>query len=196
MWMSREVVLIAAIPILTLIMVVSLAKRWSFGKTFGSLVFTVYIAAVVTVVFMPFPIKLMPGEPCSDFPINLTPFATISHEWETNVGTDHFLYFFRLVIGNVLLFIPLGFLAPYLWKRLREAKFALVLFLSIPACIELLQLVNGVRIGSLYRSVDVDDVLLNFTGALIGYAAFRFAAAIQDKWQNKRHVNENACETT
>ena len=38
--------------------------------------------------------------------------------------------------------------------------------------IELLQLVANAAVGVNYRSVDVDDVILNTIGALVGYALF------------------------
>jgi glycopeptide antibiotics resistance protein len=66
------------------------------------------------------------------------------------------------VIGNVAVFIPFGIAYPYLlgWKLFRfTSSFIAILFI-----LELLQLV--LRQGSF----DIDDVLLNTIGAVIGYA--------------------------
>ena len=73
-----------------------------------------------------------------------------------------------MFIGNVVLFLPLGFLAPFVWKNM-SWKRALLLGAGVSAVIELVQPVFG-------RSCDVDDVLTNALGALLGYllfAAFR-----------------------
>lgn len=173
MWISNKAILILLLPVLFAIMIVSLIKRWSFSKTLASLIFALYAAIVILIVLLPFPIKLMPGEPCLNIPVNLIPFANIADAWRTHIGTEHQLYFFRLVIGNIVLFVPFGFLAPFVWKKIRETRIAIILFLAVPICLELVQYVNGIRIGSLYRSVDVDDVILNFLGAMLGYLTYR-----------------------
>jgi glycopeptide antibiotics resistance protein len=185
-WISNEVVLLLLVLALFVIVVVSLFKRRSFSKTLVSLVFASYVAVVVLIVLMPFPIKLMPGEPCLDIPVNLVPFANIIDAWRAHMGTDHQMYFFRLVLGNILLFVPLGFLAPVLWERVRKTRVAAMLFLAVPICIEFIQLINGWRIGSMYRSVDIDDVLLNFMGALAGFYVFRLLERIRVKRLNSK----------
>ena len=73
-----------------------------------------------------------------------------------------------MLVGNVLLLLPLGFLTPFLMKA-PSWKRALLLGLGVSSVIELVQPVFG-------RSCDVDDVLTNALGALLGYllfAAFR-----------------------
>ena len=71
------------------------------------------------------------------------------------------------LVGNVAMFVPLGFLTPILWRRLRRFGWhALAMVLSIVA-IELLQRVT--RLGS----CDVDDLLLNLIGTAMGYLCFR-----------------------
>lgn len=71
------------------------------------------------------------------------------------------------VIGNIIAFMPVGLLVPQLsaWRRswLAVAVSALVLSASI----EILQRTLTRRVS------DVDDVLLNVFGALLGYGLFR-----------------------
>ncbi len=67
--------------------------------------------------------------------------------------------------GNVALFVPLGILLPLVWRPLRfwrGIQIAIVLSCSI----ELLQYFSR-ALGS-YRSVDINDVILNVLGACLG----------------------------
>ena len=69
--------------------------------------------------------------------------------------------------GNVLIFAPLGVLPPLLWKRWRHLWTTVPLSAGASCLIEFLQLFLG-------RSVDVDDVILNTLGGLLGYLLFCF----------------------
>ena len=74
--------------------------------------------------------------------------------------------------GNVLTLTPFGFLLPFAAPRLatwRRMALAGVLF---PLAIELSQLAVSLVLGYSYRVTEVDDVLLNFAGVLLGYALF------------------------
>jgi glycopeptide antibiotics resistance protein len=74
--------------------------------------------------------------------------------------------------GNVLTLAPFGFLLPFAapragtWPRMALAG---VLF---PLVIELSQLAVSLALGYSYRVTEVDDVLLNFLGILLGYGVF------------------------
>ncbi len=70
-------------------------------------------------------------------------------------------------IGNVVLFLPLGFLAALGWEQLRDPRRALLAGAAVSGAIELSQLLFG--LGSLGT---VDDVIFNSLGALIGWAAW------------------------
>lgn len=71
------------------------------------------------------------------------------------------------IAGNVVMFVPLGVLLPLLFQRLRSFGALVWRVALISLGIELLQLPTRVR------ATDVDDILLNVVGALIGYALFR-----------------------
>ena len=73
--------------------------------------------------------------------------------------------FLKNIIGNILLFMPLGLLMAY---KLNLKHFYSVLLLSLyfPFCIESVQLIIG-------RVFDIDDILLNAFGTIIGYFIFQ-----------------------
>ena len=68
--------------------------------------------------------------------------------------------------GNVLMFIPAGWLLPRVFKPLRNFfLFALVCTLSI-------LLVEVLQLFTLLGSFDVDDIILNLSGMLVGFILF------------------------
>lgn len=102
-------------------------------------------------------------------PPNPYPFATIGQLFGCD-GVD--LSVLRLIVGNVLAFVPLGILTPLLAPRRRSWLFVLAVGLIVSAAIELGQLGLSGLLGYTYRQSDVDDVILNVIGALLGYALF------------------------
>lgn len=102
--------------------------------------------------------------------INLTPLATIRAIWRHGSAGQRLIN----LAGNVLFFLPLGLLPPLLWPRRRHWWAALALSAGASALIELCQLFIG-------RSVDVDDLLLNALGGLLGYLLFRLLHALRPR---------------
>ena len=89
--------------------------------------------------------------------INLVPLKTI-RGYFTIQGSDSY---YVNIIGNIVMFIPLGFGLPFLWRRMHNFFRFNLTILFVPVLIECVQLF-------IWRSVDVDDVLLNFIGGAIG----------------------------
>lgn len=79
----------------------------------------------------------------------------------------------KQIAGNLIMFMPFGFLIPFFAKKKPLIK-CMYLAVGFAILIEFLQFILGVTfVGSQYRSVDIDDVILNFTGAIIGYGIFK-----------------------
>lgn len=74
-------------------------------------------------------------------------------------------WIFFILLGNIGIFLPLGFLTALLWRRPACWKSTLMGLLS-SCVIEFIQLFIG-------RSTDIDDVILNTLGAFGGYWLFR-----------------------
>ena len=75
------------------------------------------------------------------------------------------------VFGNILIFIPFGmFISAYINSKKVYPVFVVALFTS--AVVELVQL----KIG---RSFDIDDILLNVIGSIIGYLLYKFLKSIK-----------------
>lgn len=101
--------------------------------------------------------------------INLTPGATIHAMLEKGSRGQKAIN----LAGNVLIFLPMGFLPPLLWRRLRHLWTVIPLAAGASCLIECLQLFLG-------RSVDVDDLILNTMGGLLGYLLF---CLLPRKWK-------------
>lgn len=80
------------------------------------------------------------------------------------------------IYNNILLSVPFGFGLPFLrkvsFKRMLRVGF------MFGVVIEGAQLLLSLLFRAGYRSVDVNDVLLNFTGVLLGYGGYRLFAAL------------------
>lgn len=80
--------------------------------------------------------------------VSLTPFKTLRY--------SHLVFW-----GNVVMFLPFGFVPGVLWRDFRWYK-ALAVALGVTLTIECWQLCVG-------RAFDIDDLLLNACGAMCGW---------------------------
>lgn len=102
--------------------------------------------------------------------INLVPLKTI-RGFFTIRGADAY---YVNIVGNIIMFMPLGFFLPMLWRRMNNffrLNFTLVL---VPLFIETLQLFVN-------RHVDVDDIILNFVGGAAGALLYMMVKLIVPK---------------
>lgn len=72
---------------------------------------------------------------------------------------------------NVVLFVPFGFLMPLIWERLNQYRYAAGLGALFSVWIEASQLFN-------IRATDIDDVILNTAGAVLGMLLFRLVSGV------------------
>lgn len=79
--------------------------------------------------------------------------------------------FYRQVFGNIMLFIPLGYFASCFCKIKNLGTISIVSLLS-SLTIEVVQHYIG-------RSFDIDDILLNVTGGVVGFLLYTALSAIK-----------------
>lgn len=98
---------------------------------------------------------------------NLIPFATIGEQLHfIAVGTYNRRMALRNLAANLLLFVPMGLFLPLLWRKLRRFVSCFRLWVGMILTIEIVQLL------SLQGSFDIDDVILNTLGLLVGFCIF------------------------
>lgn len=81
--------------------------------------------------------------------------------------------FFKNVIGNMLMFMPYGFFISF-YINLRKDDIALLLALIASSIIECIQLLIG-------RVFDIDDIILNVIGGMIGFYIYDLLCKIKEK---------------
>lgn len=80
--------------------------------------------------------------------------------------------FIRNVLGNVLLFLPYGFFITYLFA-FKKIKIPLFLVAILSTVIETTQLLIG-------RVFDIDDIILNIVGGVLGYLLYQSMKGLTD----------------
>lgn len=98
--------------------------------------------------------------------VNLIPFRTIGEYIAAVIDGGIRGHAIRNLFGNLLLFFPAGLYLPFFVQKTRRiGVYSLIVATSI-IVIEIIQLAT--KSGSL----DIDDFILNFAGALIGLIVF------------------------
>ena len=135
------------------------------------LLFNIFIFYCISVTF-PFDFHGLSGG--RHLSINIIPFMDIVRDFQHNT---FFSFGFRLrlllrnLIGNILLLLPLGLILPILWSKFRDFRKTVFIGIVVSVAIELLQLIFS-YLGLGYRSTDIDDLILNTLGIVIGYIIY------------------------
>lgn len=90
---------------------------------------------------------------------NLTLFKSIKTQL-THISN---LWAFKNLIGNIIVYIPLGFLIPLVFPKLSNLTKVLLVCFFIISIMEITQFLT------MLGSFDVDDIFLNSLGCIIGY---------------------------
>ena len=96
---------------------------------------------------------------------NLIPFVEIRRFWIYRKQLGVFAVFTN-IFGNVIGFIPYGFILPVIAHKCRRGTFIITSGFALSLLVETVQLFA--RVGCF----DVDDLILNTLGAAIGYLLF------------------------
>ena len=113
-------------------------------QTLIYIVFAFYLVAVLSLVGFPSVLSLN-----LDFTINIIPLVDMISD-------------FVNACLNVLLFVPLGFLLPMLWKKYKAIKNTMLFAMCMTIAIEISQIFT-------FRTTDINDIITNMVGTLGGY---------------------------
>jgi len=163
--------LVLALPVLAVVVwYLRTHRRFSIGRLVAVVCLAVYLLLVSKYTIFPLRLdsesiaalrhqsQLLDG-------VSLVPFRGWSPRYLTNVQ----------VWGNIVLGMPWGFLLPFVvpvagWRA--SVRYGAIFAFAI----ELIQLAISLLYGFAYRVIDVNDVLLNFAGTMLGHALFRSGA--------------------
>lgn len=143
----------------------------------GIFLFMVYMGMLVYFLFFAESYGRV-GELEREYRYNLILFREIRRFWvyRNQVGV---LAMALNIFGNVIGFIPFGYIIPVINHRFRNWLLITVSGFSLSLCVETAQLVF--RVGSF----DVDDLMLNTLGALLGYVFFWICNEIRRRLYGK-----------
>lgn len=115
-----------------------------------------------------------------EYQYNLVPFREIMRFWIYRERVGYLASFLNLG-GNVIGFLPFGFFLPVISYRFRSGWLTGILGFSLSLLVETVQLVC--KVGCF----DVDDLMLNTLGAVLGYVIFRVCNRIR-RWIYEKKV--------
>ncbi len=186
MTLGRPVAFFSGIVALIFWIIVSCITKKDRSKKILISLFIVYMTVVVSITIFPLIIdpELMP---INDRSIILVPFSTI-----TNLLENATLWTIVLqIIGNIIMTIPYGIFIPFMVKRKRWYNY-LVYTLIFPLAIELTQLIICISTNSFYRTVDIDDVILNSIGIIIGYGIYKILPKFVKEYFENNNTEKNS----
>ena len=124
------------------------------------IILVIYSALILRLIVFKYPT----GMTFSIANANLIPFKTILVYFS---GEPTWRIAMRNLLGNIVVLVPLGFLLATMYQRLKWNR-ALLVSLFTGVVLELLQVI--------FRSgiFDIDDIILNSLGVVIGYLLFVF----------------------
>lgn len=93
-------------------------------------------------------------------------------------------------ILNIICFMPLGFLCPYISRSYEQIKKAALIGFGLSLIIEISQLFT------LYRATDINDLIANTLGTIIGCCCFKLFARIGNRKSGSGHRVTLADNTT
>lgn len=152
----------------------SVKREFILGSLF---IYTIVVAAITIV---PLPISRFRDPGYSG--INVVPLLnSLKCVLPDRAGRQHPMAGFCLqnMIGNIILFLPLGALLPFASEKFRTIKRVLLAALFFSLSIEAIQFVS--RFFGSYRSIDVDDVLFNTSGAFLGFIIYTMVKNVFSK---------------
>ena len=151
-----------------------MSKIIQFIKKYSGVLFALYMVLLVLVIVLKFPTGLVSGTIQSwksggefhRMAPQLIPFQTIIEY----VSQVHSLndWFIKNLVCNIIMFMPYGFLFPFIMKGDKNIGVKVILSgCMVSVVIEIFQYVTALG------QCDIDDVILNTVGVVLGYAIYR-----------------------
>ncbi|MDD4151929.1 MAG: VanZ family protein [Candidatus Gracilibacteria bacterium] len=170
--LDYEFLYIISIPIYIVFLIILILKKINLNKILLNSFFYFYIVSLLAITIFPIPIKglkeigIYGGQNN-----NFIPFASII-EIGTNENLSNYIKI-KQILGNIVLFIPMGFFVPFIWKKYIFIKKSIFVGLISSLSIEITQYIISLILGFNYKSADIDDILLNTIGFIFGIILFR-----------------------
>lgn len=149
------------------------------------MLFFIYLLIVIKVIIFKYPLEklreiaatwekgvILEGLDTANFTLFKTIRMYIDYSYKLNS--------FENLVGNIVAFIPFGFLLPYVLEWAGNFFVMLLNAFLFVLGIEVFQLFSA------FGAFDVDDILLNCFGAVLGYMAYQGYEALKKRCRNKK----------
>ena len=148
----------------------------------GWVLFILYLALLVYFLFFAEFFGRTGADLREEYAYNLEPFKEIVRFWNyrDQLGMGAFLL---NVVGNVVAFMPCGFFLPIVSRRSKKWYNTIFISAGFSLGVEVTQLIS--RVGSF----DVDDIMLNTAGGILGYITYRIVQRMRI-WRRRRHAGK------
>lgn len=164
MTILREGVLLIEFAVLVLYAIILIFKKVQPAKFFLNIAFGLYLSVIIAICFFPIKFSGTLPEPAMN---NFIPFKSIFDSVkDVFTGSTYGLF---SVLGNFVMLMPLGVFFHF---YIKDKKMRLLGVFLFSVSIETIQFIIGMLIGYNYRSIDIDDVILNTAGGIIAVVLF------------------------
>lgn len=146
-------------------------ERWSAARECLLFTFYLYLLLLGTLTLLP-QMDLSHAIPESS-QVNLVPILKNYYKYKEAAvcGAPVCVYnWVANIFVNILLFLPLGLLLPIISKKIKSLRSVALVAFCLSAAIEIFQ--YFLTYWKIYRFSDVDDIILNVSGAALGYFIF------------------------
>jgi glycopeptide antibiotics resistance protein len=104
--------------------------------------------------------------------ISVIPFRSIISSIDSFIPIPSFGVVTQFFIGNILVFVPMGFMIPWFMRR------RYTFFKTMFACFMIILLIETIQFVTCLGVADIDDVILNMIGCVIGYLVYYFVRRV------------------
>lgn len=143
------------------------SKRLTARDIISIVVVLIYVIMVIGVTFLTRPIGVISG-------MNLHLFSSYREAWNT-----FSLRNWQFAIFNIIMFVPLGMILPFFYKKFRKAYMTVGLGIVFTLLIEIVQLKTHSGV------FDLDDIFNNTLGTVIGYCILMAFLTLRREKTNK-----------
>ena len=137
----------------------------------GLILFVLFIVGLASQTVIPKLVITQNGIGISDYylsaanQLNLIPFKVFPETYTALFINHHFNYGLINFLGNIIMFMPIGFFVPLLWENISIKKATFIGFVA-SFTIEVLQIPFA-------RGTDIDDLWLNTLGTILGFLVYK-----------------------
>lgn len=162
-------------------------RKNKFLKICCHIIFIIYFVLLIKIVLFKYRgliatfDNLISGELSGFRSYNIIPFQSI---WEFTklMVSGYFSRGFNNIVGNIFVFFPFGYFIPLLYKKCQNVKIVILAGFCVSLFFEISQ--YFLYLGS----ADIDDVILNLLGVILGFLFFKTVNRIIYEKQTEKYV--------